>query len=384
MRAITLLLIIFSVQIKAESLEDQRNQVLFEKLHSQNQKLWSFINSKKKNETENKMFFTRPSELKIAHLKPNVSNKLNTSTQKGSSDTLQDSKVLQDKTSLKKQFPNYLIKDPADDDLLSDDTGQFDQPLRPKGWQSDDQPDVKNKSSESSSKKFNNSTEITKNELNPPLKVVLPKVVSTPNKELNKKPNALQRAWTSLMSVAKSIGRPQPLSKATQRRNFKTWSFQIGLRNLINNDSDGFRHDAEVYHQLGYRIDDRQKIFVERKTVTMTGEGFGKVARTGVGYQHYLKSVNEESDFYPYFALFYDHWKGNFDNFNGVPIVNGKNSRDILTTRLGLELPLTNTTNLDIYWERGKKFLNFTDALGTKIEIHARNNLYGMGLSHSF
>ena len=187
-----------------------------------------------------------------------------------------------------------------------------------------------------------------------------------------------------MVDVAKSMGRPKPLSKESQRRNFKIWSFQIGLRNLINNDSDGFRHDAEVYHQLGYRIDDRQKLFVERKGVTMTGDGFGKVTRTGIGYQHYLKSVNEESDFYPYFALFYDHWKGNFNNFNGVSVVNNKSSRDILTTRLGFELPLTNTTNLDVYWERGKKFLNFTDTLGTKIEVHARNNLYGMGLSHSF
>jgi len=360
----------FSVQVEAESFETERNKALFEKLHSQNQMLWNFINRKKKNEELKSDKFIKPSELQISYVSPSVSN------------TSKPMKVSKDKI-VKKSFRDYLKYDPADEDLNPDSTGQFGQPSRPKGWQSDDQPGVSNSSQKSSSSESVELQKSTEKTAQQSIKTP-PETEKSSYKNPKKKPNALQRAWSSLVDVAKSMGRPKPLSKESQRRNFKIWSFQIGLRNLINNDSDGFRHDAEVYHQLGYRIDDRQKVFVERKSVTMTGDGFGKVTRTGIGYQHYLKSVNEESDFYPYFALFYDHWKGNFNNFNGVPIVNSKSSRDILTTRLGFELPLTNTTNLDVYWERGKKFLNFTDTLGTKIEVHARNNLYGMGLSHSF
>tara|TARA_Y100000589_G_C27172441_1_gene637292 strand:- start:272 stop:1420 length:1149 start_codon:yes stop_codon:yes gene_type:complete len=382
MRVIILLISIFSVQVEVESFETERNKALFEKLHSQNQMLWNFISRKKKSEQSKSDKFIKPSELRISYVSPSVSN--NSKPIKATNNsTIKVTKGLSNNGIVKKSFRDYLKYDPADEDLNPDNTGQFGQSLRPKGWQSDDQFDVNNSSLKSSTNAPVESQKSTE-KITIQSKKILPGAEKSSYKNPKRRSNALQRAWDSLVNVAKSMGRPKPLSKESQRRNFKIWSFQIGLRNLINNDSDGFRHDAEVYHQLGYRIDDRQKLFVERKGVTMTGDGFGKVTRTGIGYQHYLKSVNEESDFYPYFALFYDHWKGNFNNFNGVPVVNNKSSRDILTTRLGFELPLTNTTNLDVYWERGKKFLNFTDTLGTKIEVHARNNLYGMGLSHSF
>ncbi len=375
MHKIVLLLALFSSQVNAESFEDARNKILFEKLHSQNQKLWTFINRKKKKEDENKVKFSSPTELQISYAKPKAIN------QKSIDSGIQQSSLIVSKDT--KSYPNYLVSDPADDDLNYGNEVDVTNPPRPKGWQSGDdiQDDVS--SSSSPTVKLTDSQELS-NKNQYPIIGNEGSVENSSKQKLDTKPNALQRAWNSLVNVAKSMARPKPLTRDSQRRNFKEWSFQIGLRNLINNDSDGFRHDAEVYHQLGYRIDDRQKILVERKSVTMTGDGFGKVTRTGVGYQHYLKSVNEISDYYPYFTLFYDHWKGTFDNFNGVPTVNSKSSRDILTTRLGIEVPLTNTTNLDFYWERGKKFLNYTDVLGTKIEIHARNNLYGMGLSHSF
>lgn len=366
-------------QIEVESFEDERNKVLFEKLYAQNQRLWTFVNNKKKIESKNQTEYIRPSAIKISHLSRGKVEK------KSSSKTNDDPPVnLAPTGSIKaapksiKSYPDYLVSDPADDDLQVDSSEQLGNLPRPKGWQADDEigeesstiRDLKG-SPEESPKLVNN------------IEKPLP-IDNSSKQKVSSKYNALQRAWNSLINVTKSIGRPKPLTKESQRRNFKLWSFQIGLRNLINNDSDGFKHDAEVFHQLGYRLDDRQKVFVEHKSVTMTGDGFGKVTRTGVGYQHYLKSVNEVSDYYPYFALFYDHWKGNFDNFQGIPTSNNKSSRDVLTTRLGIEVPLTNTTNLDFYWERGKKFLDFTDTRGSKIEIHARNNLYGMGLSHSF
>ena len=90
MRALILLLLMFSVQVEAESFETERNKALFEKLHSQNQMLWNFINRKKKNEELKSHKFIKPSELQISYVGPTVSNNskpmkaTNYSTTKGS------------------------------------------------------------------------------------------------------------------------------------------------------------------------------------------------------------------------------------------------------------------------------------------------------------
>ena len=381
-RLILIFCVVLSL-VEANSFDEERNKILFEKLHAQNQRLWTFINNKKTSENQDSFSFIRPSSIQISHAgRYKSSRKPSVATNQNPVETVEnDSTVAMSNPRVK--YPDYLKEDPADKDLDFEDVLNTQNPHRPKGWQSSDLEDEKKHATQAPESETKSSGKVLYKSSN--LRTGPKSSIGNSSKQKAiSKPNALQRAWNSLTHIAKSMGRPKPLSKRAERRNFKVWSFQIGLRNLINNDSDGFKHDAEVYHQLGYRIDDRQKIFVERKSVTMTGNGFGKVTRTGLGYQHYLKSVNEKSDYYPYFSLFYDHWKGNFDNFNGVSLVNNKSSRDILTTRLGVEVPLTSTTNLDLYWERGKKFLDYTDVLGSKIEIHARNNLYGMGLSHSF
>ena len=381
-RLILIFFVVLSL-VESNSFDEERNKILFEKLHAQNQRLWTFINSQKTFENKDSISFIRPSSIQVSHAGRYKSRqKLLVAADENPMEIVKNDPTIT-VSNTRGKYPDYLKEDPADADVNFEDVTNTQNPHRPKGWQSSDLEDEKKRATQAPKVETKSSGKVLYKSSHRPTG---PKssIDNSFKQKAVSKPNALQRAWNSLTHIAKSMGRPKPLSKRAERRNFKVWSFQIGLRNLINNDSDGFKHDAEVYHQLGYRIDDRQKIFVERKSVTMTGNGFGKVTRTGLGYQHYLKSVNEKSDYYPYFSLFYDHWKGNFDNFNGVSLVNNKSSRDVLTTRLGVEVPLTSTTNLDLYWERGKKFLDYTDVLGSKIEIHARNNLYGMGLSHSF
>ena len=62
-----LLFLLFLVQFQAKSFEDERNMILFEKLHSQNQKLWKFIKDKKKKEAAYTDKFIQPSMLQISH-----------------------------------------------------------------------------------------------------------------------------------------------------------------------------------------------------------------------------------------------------------------------------------------------------------------------------
>lgn len=365
----------------SSSADDLRNKVLFEKLYSQNKRLWSFISQAQNNESKSLPELRDPVALPV---QPFVSN--STSFDVESSPNESSEQLSSSVPVSPTKIADYLVTDPADHDL--DQTSSYGRSLRIKGASSNEsagdilepQDNSRGKSkytdtemntpSSGHESAFNNSSSVITNQ--------------DQNASKPAGPNALQSAWNSVMHAVSTIGQPKTLSKRATRRNFKVWSFQIGLRNIVNNDSDGFKHDAEIYHQLGYRLNDKQKIFVEHKNVTLTGDGFGKISRTGLGYQHHLKSVNEESRFYPYFAFFYDHWMGNFESFRGVPVVEGKDSKAVFTTRLGVEFPLTDTTNLDVYWERGKKALHFVDAMGTKVELQSRSNLYGMGLSHSF
>lgn len=379
-----LVVVLTASHLSANQTDETRNNLLFEKLYSQNKRLWSFITETQKSESRQTAVTVKPDELRVKQLaKVNHSKKVD-----NPEDNVKVAQLTRNKQSADSDIADYLSNDPADSDLELEEVPEYGQYLKTKGIDAQYQLDTqkihvahKNKSKSPNRKtkyktkieKVNSTILETKNSSEP-------EIVHEPKNG----PNALQRAWNSAVKAAKSIGQPKPLEKKSKRRNFKLWSFQIGLRNLVNNDSDGFKHDAEIYHQLGYRLNDRQKLFAEYKNVTMTGDGFGKVSRTGVGYQHYLKSVNEVASFYPYFAFFYDHWVGNFESFKGVSLLDGKDSKSVFTTRLGVEYPLTDTTNLDLYWERGKKFLSFTDSLGNEIEVHSRSNLYGMGLSHAF
>ena len=63
------LFLIFLFQLEAQSYEDERNKILFEKLHTQNQKLWNFIGAKKKKEIAKSEKLIEPSELLISHAK---------------------------------------------------------------------------------------------------------------------------------------------------------------------------------------------------------------------------------------------------------------------------------------------------------------------------
>lgn len=367
----------------ANQTNETRNNLLFEKLYSQNKRLWSFISEAQKSENQQTRIIAKPDDLRVEQPVKSIG-------QKKVDDWETVAKVSGNSGKKNPTNPNiadYLSKDPADGDLELESTPEFGQLLRTKGLktQSDNVDQNIYVPTRRKRKSFHRENEPQGND-----KKLKPKYLETESSsraeavEKDNGPNALQKAWNSVVRAAKSVGQPKSLNKGSKRRNFKVWSFQIGLRNLVNNDSDGFKHDAEIYHQLGYRLNDRQKLFAEYKSVTMTGDGFGKVSRTGVGYQHYLKSVNEVGSFYPYFAFFYDHWVGNFESFKGVSLLDGKDSKSVFTTRLGVEYPLTDTTNLDLYWERGKKFLSFTDSLGNEIEVHSRSNLYGMGLSHAF
>lgn len=164
----------------------------------------------------------------------------------------------------------------------------------------------------------------------------------------------------------------------------KMWNFEIGVRNLSNNSADGFQHDHEIFHKLSRRIRSRHRVFVERKSVYFRGDGSGTFSRLGVGFQQFLRKFQDRPRWNPYVAAIFDHWRGDMEIYKGIPLIKKKDSKDVYTTRLGAEYSLSNSSNLDIFVEHGRNHLDFVDANGTTIELHARSNLYGFGILHEF
>lgn len=164
----------------------------------------------------------------------------------------------------------------------------------------------------------------------------------------------------------------------------KIWNFELGVRNFANNSADGFEHDHEIFHKLSYRIRGQQRVFVEHKSIYFKGDGFGTFSRVGFGFQHFFRKFYDQPRWNPYIAALYDHWRGEMESYRGVPIVQKLDSKDIYTTRLGAEYALSDSSFLDFFIERGRNHLDFVDANGTTVELHARSNLYGLGILHHF
>ena len=176
---------------------------------------------------------------------------------------------------------------------------------------------------------------------------------------------------------------PQP-KKRTVVPSMKMWNFELGVRNLSNNSADGFQHDHEIFHKLSRRIRSRHRAFIESKSVYFRGDGSGTFSRLGFGFQQFLKKFQDQPRWNPYVAAIVDHWRGDMEIYKGIPLVKKKDSKDVYTTRLGAEYNLSNSSNLDIFVEHGRNHLDFIDANGTTIELHARSNLYGLGILHEF
>ena len=140
------LILIFCVVVslvEANAFDEERNKILFEKLHAQNQRLWTFINNKKISENKDSISFIRPSSIQISHAgRHKPSRKLSVATDENPVETVEnDSTVAISKPRVK--YPDYLKEDPADEDLNVEDVLNTQNPHRPKGWQSSDLEDEK-------------------------------------------------------------------------------------------------------------------------------------------------------------------------------------------------------------------------------------------------
>ncbi len=181
---------------------------------------------------------------------------------------------------------------------------------------------------------------------------------------------------------------PPPRSLRGQRptvgKHYKLWDFALGVRNVTDNNPDGFRHDTEIYHRISRKLPSRHKVFLEYKTVALKGEGAGFFTKTSIGFQQFLKRLDSGALYNPYLAFVLDHWAGDLETYQGVAITKKKASTDHFTTRFGVEYSLTDTTNLDFFFEDGGGHLDFVNANGSTIEVHSREKLYGFGLNHEF
>jgi len=156
------LFLLFLVQFQAKSFEDERNMILFEKLHSQNQQLWKFIKNRKKKEAAHTDKFIQPSVLQISHAGYQNSDFSTFQQIRKKSTDSSNYKFSKKKSKIKRSYPDYLKSDPADDDLNLDKTEKTDNPFRPKGWQLSDELDQKLKVSSSSTKKSSESPKLIK------------------------------------------------------------------------------------------------------------------------------------------------------------------------------------------------------------------------------
>jgi hypothetical protein len=178
--------------------------------------------------------------------------------------------------------------------------------------------------------------------------------------------------------------RSHRVHRASTGKRYKLWDFSIGVRNVTDNNPDGFRHDTEIYHRISRKLPSRHKVFLEYKTVALKGEGAGFFTKTSIGFQQFYKRLDSGALYNPYLAFILDHWTGDLETYQGIAIAKKKASTDHFTTRFGFEYSLTKATNLDFFFEDGGGHLDFVDANGSTIEVHARNKLYGFGILHDF
>jgi hypothetical protein len=158
----------------------------------------------------------------------------------------------------------------------------------------------------------------------------------------------------------------------------------------MGNGSD-FRLSNEWYLHYARQIpefNDRQLIF-EYKKSSLSG-GDGSFSRLGIGFKRYIenpdyfKKKEYLSDLSSYGAVLLERWSGTVNSFNGVSHNSGSQSTTLLTARLGVEKPINEQWNIDLYIETGlPASLDFWSATGSKTEVK-NNSALSLGVNYKF